>query len=544
MASIKEIEDFEKVWNEFISSNEGKEAEKELIAAFKEIDFSEWWKQHYNGIDKVMTPEKAIEFLESKLKAAKKAKAFDKVKIKDEHIEFIKFEIERHKMRAEKNSNIETLTKEKLLEYGFKEQQINEILSNSSYEGNCINNNGQYWVSMIEGKIYSGEEYYAKGFKMIFPNSADFLPEYYNRKLSDFIVKTKEFEKGLFNEMECKEQFKKNEIEFVEDCLKQREKFKGLQTMVNENKLYHLYLAWIKRQVSNVAKIETKPFFPDLNNKEQFPVLHGLFEHLKSRLPQKDIIQINNQIINQFNQLRELPEAKTDNEGNFILDEKTEQQIKQHIEIVLSTIKQLYISVPFAETNLNYIESLINERDGKLSINVINASHSIREYNKRAIKEIERFIMHVYSYLEIKLYPYFNEPEKQALKLDILFDNMRKQFEEIEKAETITAGITIKGKGKRKPITAPVLGLFCSIIEQCNFDILGDESKADFCKRVCNTYNQKYTERVWRAYFKNMDIKLRDKNLIALKEYILPDLKADTRQKIEQLITNKTKTFV
>ena len=155
---------------------------------------------------------------------------------------------------------------------------------------------------------------------------------------------------------------------------------------------------------------------------------------------------------------------------------------------------------------------------------------------------VKKFYPIILTKKEIRLYGYFSGAISKVDELRGKFPLLFKDFE--NKEIEIKTNTTINGKVKRKPITAPVLGLFCSIIEQCNFDILGDESKADFCKRVCNTYNQKYTERVWRAYFKNMDIKLRDKNLIALKEYILPDLQADTRQKIEQLITNKTKTFV
>ncbi len=309
MGAIKgRKEEFEKVWNERKEEFE-KNITELLDGSSWEEAYNEWWIQHYRGIDKVMAPEKAIEFLKDKKEWIMEQSAFKKLKVSDEHIKYIDLLIDKYKMRAEKNSNIETLTKEKLLEYGFKEQQINEILSNSSYEGNCINDSGQYWVSMIEEKIYSGEEYYAKGFKMIFPKSADLLPEYYNRKLSDFIEKAKEFEKSLFDETECKEQFKKKEMEFTEDCLKQREKFKGLHTMVNENKLYHLYLKWIKKQptaTTDQPKTKAKAVTKDE------PETRTLKELFRNKGIYEDCLQL----------LRDIDNPAIDEESRFISKNK------------------------------------------------------------------------------------------------------------------------------------------------------------------------------------------------------------------------------
>jgi len=166
------------------------------------------------------------------------------------------------------NKYIEALTKEKLIEYGFKQQQIEEILSNNNYEANCINDTGQYWVSMIEGKIYSGEEYFAKGFKMMFPKSADLLPEYYNRKLSDFISKTKDLEQSLFDETECKEQFKKKEIAFVEEWIKDHEKFPLVSKLRDKLKLLEVYLRWIKKLNPSLNSLPAKIEDTETNNFE------------------------------------------------------------------------------------------------------------------------------------------------------------------------------------------------------------------------------------------------------------------------------------
>ncbi len=155
---------------------------------------------------------------------------------------------------------------------------------------------------------------------------------------------------------------------------------------------------------------------------------------------------------------------------------------------------------------------------------------------------VKKFYPIILTKKEIRLYGYFSGAISKVDELRGKFPLLFKDFE--NKEIEIKTDTTINGKVKRKQITNSVLGLFCSIIEQCNIDFKCDESAEKFCKRICENYGFTYADKVRQAYKPEMDIKLKDKNLIALKEYILPYLQADTREKIEQLIANKTKTFV
>ena len=53
---------------------------------------------------------------------------------------------------------IEPLTIEKLTEYGFAESFIERLQNWDGYECFCHNNNGFFWASNVENKIYSGKE--------------------------------------------------------------------------------------------------------------------------------------------------------------------------------------------------------------------------------------------------------------------------------------------------------------------------------------------------------------------------------------------------
>lgn len=172
---------------------------------------------------------------------------------------------------------IEDLTKDKLQKYGFNETKINEILKDANYECDCKNDKGQYWVSMIEAKIYSGNEYFAKGFQMIFPKTADLLPEYYTRKEARFIEQSKEFAKNLFDEADCKEEFKKAEIEFVENSIKHHAGYTIGRILQTKVKLLNLYLSWIKKLETTIQQPAAKSI-NELINPELQPKLFNEVE--------------------------------------------------------------------------------------------------------------------------------------------------------------------------------------------------------------------------------------------------------------------------
>ncbi len=150
-----------------------------------------------------------------------------------------------HKMKM-----IEELTIEKLREYGFTETFIEHLQSQDKYECFCHNNNGIFWASNVEHKIYSGKEAsrknYLRGDYFAFPyEDLDLIPEYYEFRLSKFIEGQRELIGTIFNENEAKQRFQKNEILITEKAIRENEQYQIMRSYaIRAEKLRH-YLIWL-----------------------------------------------------------------------------------------------------------------------------------------------------------------------------------------------------------------------------------------------------------------------------------------------------------
>ena len=84
---------------------------------------------------------------------------------------------------------IEKLTKEKLIKYGFDSEQIVKLLEWDNYEMQLFNNEGYFFASNIENKIYTKRHFYTRTYKReqipIFPAYyLGLIPEYYTHKFN------------------------------------------------------------------------------------------------------------------------------------------------------------------------------------------------------------------------------------------------------------------------------------------------------------------------------------------------------------------------
>jgi len=117
---------------------------------------------------------------------------------------------------------IEDLTIEKLIEYGFSDENVDHFKSWDNYEMMFYNGSeGTYWASNNEKKIYSGKDalrkkYFSSEIIVSFPSDEpDLIPEYYERKRSVFLKKNKEAVGKIFIEAKSKERFRQKEIELT-----------------------------------------------------------------------------------------------------------------------------------------------------------------------------------------------------------------------------------------------------------------------------------------------------------------------------------------
>ncbi len=101
------------------------------------------------------------------------------------------------------------------------------------------------------------------------------------------------------------------------------------------------------------------------------------------------------------------------------------------------------------------------------------------------------------------------------------------------------------GVSKKKKISANAIALFCAIVNDSKQVIKGsDESKSDYCKRVCNVYNLTYSDNI-RQLFKDgvPDIKTTNKQFKEVLNSILPLLVTGKRTLIETYLNGRTKLY-
>jgi len=97
----------------------------------------------------------------------------------------------------------------------------------------------------------------------------------------------------------------------------------------------------------------------------------------------------------------------------------------------------------------------------------------------------------------------------------------------------------------KSTVTAPVIALFCAIVNDSNQLIKGiDESKADYCKRVCKAYNFDYSDNI-RQKFKDgiPEIKPNNTHFKTMRNSILNLLEPDKKNPIETYLNGRINLY-
>lgn len=111
-----------------------------------------------------------------------------------------------------------------------------------------------------------------------------------------------------------------------------------------------------------------------------------------------------------------------------------------------------------------------------------------------------------------------------------------KRFLELEMIQTEREINQLPKQNETKKITAPVLGLFCALINKIGIDKKHEsESAPVYCKRICGKFNLNYTDRVRQNYYQP-----ETKNLIKdLTEMVLPLIDNETKISIQKYLDSK-----
>jgi hypothetical protein len=111
-----------------------------------------------------------------------------------------------------------------------------------------------------------------------------------------------------------------------------------------------------------------------------------------------------------------------------------------------------------------------------------------------------------------------------------------KEFLELEMIQTEREITPLSKQTETKKIAAPVLGLFCSLINKIGIDKRDEtESISVYCERICGKFKLPYTDRV-RQNYNEIETKKLIKDLI---EKVLPLIDNETKISIQKYLDNK-----
>lgn len=116
-----------------------------------------------------------------------------------------------------------------------------------------------------------------------------------------------------------------------------------------------------------------------------------------------------------------------------------------------------------------------------------------------------------------------------------LFDNLQNKYYNIIQLWILFCENRIKEGNKKQP-SAPAISLFCNLVNDA--EIIkkeNDEIPERYCKRICEIYSLKYTDRVRQNYYGNKS----NKHYKELFELILPCIDKTTTNKIQKHLDSK-----
>lgn len=118
-------------------------------------------------------------------------------------------------------------------------------------------------------------------------------------------------------------------------------------------------------------------------------------------------------------------------------------------------------------------------------------------------------------------------------------------FDDLIKIKSIIQDVAVDNKkNKEKNISAPIISLFCDIINNSGIIVQGELNKKSYCDIVMKKFNIKANPDSVRRYYNGyLDLKNSSKNLNAINELIIPNLPKEIKNKVKTFINNQTKLY-
>jgi hypothetical protein len=150
---------------------------------------------------------------------------------------------------------------------------------------------------------------------------------------------------------------------------------------------------------------------------------------------------------------------------------------------------------------------------------------------------IEKFHRFETAYLKRQIQKYNTkekiEPEETKIHLS--------QIEILEYIDSISSSKTPQqAEAKPKKLEAPTISLFCTLMNDSGtIRRYESESVENYCKRICDEFKLKYTDRVRQNFDITADTK---DNRTKLKSRLLPIIETETKVKLLQYLDTKHPT--
>jgi hypothetical protein len=193
----------------------------------------------------------------------------------------------------------------------------------------------------------------------------------------------------------------------------------------------------------------TDNFKFDLNDPEQFPVLHGIVKYLDKFTPYRFLKEYDNKNYDPTPFMGFVAE-------NII----PKEEALTDVERMIAEFRSIKLNMRMAEYEYSsHLKKLIDERDKRFVNNIPGSDQrdfNIKIYNRCVIEKIEQYCNNIEVYLRGIFNPYFNKPEAEKLNIRNAFENWYEKFgesdEEIEnkkiESELRQSGVTTKKKLK------------------------------------------------------------------------------------------------
>jgi hypothetical protein len=205
------------------------------------------------------------------------------------------------------------------------------------------------------------------------------------------------------------------------------------------------------------------------------------------------------------------------------------ETVKQNIFLIVQRIEQAAFQVSgYNPSEIEYYQSLF----AKHFCNVLH-SENYQTYIEDKIRELHFYSEGLELDLRTKQYEFIEEREQdknqltEAKRYRVYLESFIIHLKNPAPQQTET---------KTDKIKAPVLGLFCSLINKIGIDSKEEtESAAVYCDRICGKFKLPYTDRVRQNY--NV---IETKKLIQeLTEKVLPLIDNETKVSVEKYLDNK-----